>query len=160
MIKREHSLLSLILWPSLISNLVTLIRFGLELKGFGLGHTPREMTFWLSLWTLMLIFGGYFAYKLRDAERPYRRLMLTLLVYGLSVRVLTALIYAVSGAMHLNTHYAEYGPPGANFGYFLGAFLPQLVMWPIITVIFGSIVGMPLLAYFRSGRSARTAAVS
>ena len=158
MTNREPRLLSLILLPAIISNLMTLFRLALELSGYpSSGINPREITWWTSLWLLIPLAGIYFAFLLRDTPRPYGRLLLTLYVYALSVRVLTAIIYGLSGALGWHTHYSSYGP-GVR-GYLLGGLFPQLVLWPIITVIVGSLVGVPLLLLLRSGRSARPASI-
>lgn len=154
--RREQSLLSLIFVPAIISNLVTLARLGLELAGFGPGLARNAVSsdpvWWVSLSLLIPVFGVYFAFKLRDAARPYRRLLAALYLYGLSVRIPTAIVYGLSGALGWQTHYSIYGPPGTDSGYVLGGLVPQLVLWPIITVIGGALFGIPALLLLRSGR--------
>jgi len=67
MANREPRLLSLILLPAIISNLMTLFRLALELSGYPSTNSPREITWWTSLWLLIPLAGIYFAFLLRDA---------------------------------------------------------------------------------------------
>ena len=147
----------MILVPAIVSNIVTILRLVLELLGFGHGTSPSQPTWWVSASLLIFVFGIYFAYKLRDAERPYRRLALTLIAYAYTVRIPTAIIYGISGALHWDTHYSQYGPPGQDFGYIKGGLLPQLILWPILTLIGGMLLGTPLLAWLRSGKTMKPA---
>jgi hypothetical protein len=154
----RRSILSLVLIPAIISNVVTLARLGLELAGFAWREPyPGQLTWWVSLSLLIPVFGVYFAYALRDDPHPFKRLALALFVYALTVRIPTAIIYGISGALGWDTHYSVWGPPGENMGYLLGGLLPQAVFWPIFTVVAGFLCGLPVLTWFRSRRSTRPA---
>ena len=147
----ERGLLSLILVPAIVSNAVTLLRLGTELAGLGDGTRPTQPSFWVSLSLLIPVAGLYFAYMLRDARRPFLRLPLVLYLYGLSVRIPTAVIYWLAGTLGWNTHYGEWAV--ANQSYVAAGLIPQLVGWPIITVVGGFIVGTPLLLWVRSKKA-------
>jgi peptidoglycan biosynthesis protein MviN/MurJ (putative lipid II flippase) len=151
MAERRHSILRLILVPAIISNLVTFTRLGLELAGFPWGQ-PTQLAWWVSLSLLIPVFGIYFAYALRNDPHPFKRLALTLFVYALTVRIPTAILYWISGVLGWSTHYSQYGPPGQDAGYLMGGLLPQLVFWPLFTVVAGFLCGLPLLTWFRSKR--------
>jgi hypothetical protein len=157
MTKTERSLLSLILVPVIITNLVTLLRLTLELLGFSYS-SPKDFAWWMGIFIFIPLCGLYFAYQLRESANPYKRLALTLLVYGLSVRVVVAFVYWLSGTMNWKTHYSIYGPPGQNWGFIKGALLPQMLLWPLFTLIGGLIFGLPVLLYLRAGKTAKAAA--
>jgi hypothetical protein len=146
--KSEPTILSMIIWPAVVSNLVTIVRLALELAGMGDGKGgPKDVLWWIGLWPLILLSGIYFGYLLQHSQKPYRRLLLTLLAYAFSVRVVTAVLYGISGSLGWKTHYSVWGGGG-----YLGAVIGQLGVWPILTLIFGSLTGMPTLALLRSGR--------
>lgn len=154
----ERSLLSIILIPAILSNLVTVLRLVLELMGFQ-AKNPGQLTWWVSLSLLIPVMGLYFALSLRDTKHPFRRLPVILLMYAWSVRIPAAIVYGVSGTLGWHTHYSQWGPPEKQVGYLLGALLPQLVIWPIITLIGGSIIGVPTLLMVRSKKTPNPASI-
>ncbi len=148
----RRSIVSLVLVPAVASNLVTLLRLGLELVGLPPGTTPAEPTWWVSLSLLIPLAGLYFGYLVKDDAQPFRRLALALVVYAYAVRIPTAAIYGLSGALGWRTHYSQWGPEGQNVGYFSGALFPQLVVWPILTLVVGMLLGSIVVFAFRRKR--------
>lgn len=153
----RRSIVSLVLVPAVASNLVTLLRLGLELVGLPPGTTPAEPTWWVSLSLLIPLAGLYFGYLVKEDAQPYRRLALALLAYGYAVRIPTAIVYGLSGALGWNTHYSQWGPPGSDVGYFGGALFPQLVVWPILTLAVGMLLGSIVVLAGRRKRDASPA---
>jgi hypothetical protein len=150
----ERSTLSLILVPAIVSNVVTLMRLGLELAGLPKGTSPGQPTWWVSVSLLIPLAGLYFGYLLKGEARPFRRLAGALLAYAYSVRIPTAIIYFLSGALGWDTHYSVYGPQGSAGSYLTGGLLPQLIFWPIVTVVGGMILGVPLILALRGRTTA------
>lgn len=145
MSKEQPNLFSIILIPAIISNVITILRLILELQGFA-ANKPSDFTWWISLSLLIPIVGIYFAYALRNAEKPFRKFFLTLFLYALSVRIPTAILYGISGAMGWKTHYSVYG----SGNYITGGLIPQLIIWPIITVVGGTLFGILVLILMRN----------
>ena len=154
--KPERSLLALILIPAIISNVVTLLRLGVELAGLSDTAHFTDAGWWVSVSLLIPVFGLYFAYMLQDARRPFAKLPLTLLVYGLTVRIPTAFLYWFAGNQGWHTHYSDW-TMHAGGSYLKEGFIPQMFIWPIITVVAGCIAGYPLLLWLRSRKTSTSA---
>lgn len=146
---REPRLLPLVLVPSIISNVVTVLRLVAEVAGLP-AASPGDFGWWISLSLLIPLAGLYFAYKLQHATRPYLKLPLTLLVYALTVRIPTAFAYWLAGVNRWHSHYADWA--FNNQSYVQLGLIPQVFIWPIITIVAGCIAGYPLLLWLRSHR--------
>jgi hypothetical protein len=136
-----------------LSVLVTLVRFLLEKAA-----APAIWTWIVGLWALAPVVGAFFAWSLRGASRPLRSLVVALLVYGVAVRAWVAGLYVVATALHLGTHYdlsqvvrlpnpidgtVHVFTPASFSQVFNLAILPQLLFWPIYTLVAG-LIGVAL----------------
>ena len=139
-----------------LSLLVTVARFALEKAA-----APASWTRPMGVTWLAPIVGAFFAVSARKEGRGLGAVAGALLVYGLVVRGLVALLSVLATAGHLGSHYDVSAlvyvknPLSARWYEFAsGSFaqlfyltlLPQLVFWPIYTVVVGMIgAGVALL---------------
>ncbi|HEX6739327.1 MAG TPA: hypothetical protein VF310_13700 [Vicinamibacteria bacterium] len=130
-----------------LSLLVTLLRFLLEQAA-----APAVWTWLVGLWMLPPVVGAFFWWRLGTGPAPWRRLVKALLVYALVVRAWVAALYIAATVFRLGSHYdlsavvSIRSPftgaltvfvPG-SFSHLLNlAILPQLLFWPIYTVLAG-----------------------
>jgi hypothetical protein len=92
-------------------------------------------------------------------QLTWRALFKTLLAYGFAARIPVAIImfFAIQGTW--GTHYdglpPNYNGPADLLGkYVFVALLPQLVIWPVFTVVIGSLFGGIAAAIARRGKPA------
>jgi hypothetical protein len=133
-----------------VSMLATVVRFGLEKAA-----APKEWTWAVGVTWLAPIVGAFLAIRLREQGRGLRVLAPALLVYGLASRGWVALTYAAATAGRLGSHYdlssawvqlkdpvtgvVRSFSPGSLSQMLYVVALPQLMVWPLYTVLVGLI---------------------
>ena len=131
-----------------VSLLILLIRFLLEKVA-----APAAWTRLFGVTWLTPVVGGYLWLRLREAGRGLAALLGSLAVYALMVRGSVAVLYLAATRLRLGSHYdlssvvAVQTPWGSVYHFNPGSFaqvfnlgvLPQLVVWPIYTVLSGLI---------------------
>lgn len=131
---------------------VTLVRFLLEKSA-----APQLLTQAVSVTWMAPVAGAYLASCLRDLRPGWRPLLKTLTAYAFLVRCPVALLGLVATLHALGTHYDVSGltavplalaggtrafVPGSARQIFWLTLLPQLVLWPIFTVLAGLAGGL------------------
>jgi hypothetical protein len=133
-----------------VSLLILLIRFLLEKAA-----APAAWTRLFGVTWLAPVIGGYFWLRLRAEGREPSALFAQLALYALAVRSAVALLYLTASGLRLGSHYdlssvvAVQAPWGSVYHFSPGSFaqvlnlvmLPQLVAWPVYTVLTGLIGG-------------------
>jgi hypothetical protein len=131
----------------LISALVTALRFLLEKSAAPLSWTQGVGLFWLTP-----LVGAYFTLSLRDAGKGMRDVMRALTAYAFAVRGAVTLLVAVATRWRLGSHYdvsrlvrvrvplsgilLELEPGSVKQFLVLGV-VPQLLVWPVYTIVAG-----------------------
>ena len=139
---------------------VTLVRFFLEKVA-----APPAMTRLFGVTWLAPVAGAFFLAALRTEGKGWAALAGRLLVYGLAVRGFVAALYVAATWLHLGSHYdlsavSEVRAPwGQVYHYEPGSvdqlrnlvLAPQLLVWPLYTVISG-LLGAVILRILVSAR--------
>ena len=129
--------LGLAAWPALISLLVTLARFFGERASL-----PNAVTFVLGIIWLTFVVAIYWGVKLADDERPYRLLLLSLVVFAVLSRIPVFALWWVTNTWGLGTHY--------DFTDTLGqALVGQFIFGSLQQILPGAILGWAMLALKR-----------
>lgn len=131
-----------------VSMLATLLRFALEKAA-----APRHWTWAVGVTWLAPLVGAFLAVRLREQGRGLRALAPALLVYGLASRGFVALVYGIATVAHLGSHYdlssawvqlrdpmtgaARSFSPGSVTQMLYVVALPQLIVWPVYTLVVG-----------------------
>jgi hypothetical protein len=131
-----------------VSVLATLVRFALEKAA-----APKDWTWAVGVTWLAPLVGVFLAIRLREQGRGLRALAAALLVYGLASRAWVALTYLAATGWRLGSHYdlssawvqlrdpltgvvRGFSPGSATQLLYVVA-LPQLIFWPLYTVVVG-----------------------
>jgi hypothetical protein len=140
---RRHAVRSAIF----LSIFVTIVRFALENAA-----APPAITGLFGVVWLAPVVGAFVFLALPAAERTLSRMVRLLLVYALWVRGFVALTYYIASTFRLGSHYDVSGVvrlktmlAGRTYHFVAGTFsqvlilgvLPQILFWPIYTVILG-----------------------
>jgi hypothetical protein len=129
-----------------LSVTVTLVRFFLEKVAAPFAITQLFGVTWLTP-----VVGAYFLAMLQAEGKGWRTLAARLFVYGLVVRSFVAALYVTATKVHLGSHYdlssvwhvvAPWGKvyhfqPGSFEQLFYLVLFPQVVVWPVYTVVTG-----------------------
>lgn len=131
-----------------VSALATVVRFALEKAA-----APRDWTWAVGVTWLAPLVGAFLATRFREQGRGLRALVGALLVYGLATRAWVALTYVVATAGGLGSHYdlssvwiQVWNPftgavatfdPGSLAQLLAVVALPQVLVWPLYTVVAG-----------------------
>jgi hypothetical protein len=130
-----------------LSLLVTVTRFALEKAA-----APSSWTRPIGITWLAPIVGAFFALNAKKEGRGLRTVAWSLLAYGIAVRGAVALLMVLTTALRLGSHYDVSAlvyiksPLSSHWHQFASgsfeqllflALLPQLVFWPIYTVVTG-----------------------
>jgi hypothetical protein len=134
------------LWPFAVSVVVTALRF------FGeRAEVSSAVTFMLGVIWVTLIVAAYWAWKLKEDEKPYRLLFLALFVFAWISRVPIVLLWWVARSFDLGTHYDMYRD-------FRQALLFQFGVSALVQILAGGVVGSLALVLLRfCGRPTRRA---
>jgi hypothetical protein len=148
-----------------LSLLVTATRFALEKAA-----APSSWTRPIGVTWLPPIVGAFFALNASREGRGLRTVARSLLGYGLAVRGFVALLMVVATTLRLGSHYDisalgyvknpmsgrwyEFAA-GSLDQLFLLALLPQLVFWPVYTVMAGMIGALAALVLASRGLGPR-----
>jgi hypothetical protein len=139
--------------------MTTAVRFALEKAA-----APRAWTWAAGVTLLPPIVGAAFAWNVRDARNRLGALVRALFAYGLAVRAGVALMYTLATTMHLGSHYdlslarialTDFGgrgtapEPGSLAQLATVVFVPQLLLWPLFTVLAGLTGALPVLLVLR-----------
>lgn len=137
-----------------LSLLITAVRFGLEKVA-----APPVWTRAVGVTWLAPVVGAFFALNLRAEGKGLRPLVKALLLYGIAVRGAVAALMVVASTLSLGSHY-DVSPlvlirfAGSEYEFASGSFrqilllaiLPQIVVWPVYTVVVGLLgAGLALL---------------
>lgn len=130
-----------------VSLLITAVRFLLEKAAAPASWTHAVGIFWIPA-----VVGGYLALCFRAEKRSFRALLVALVAYAFAVRGAVAVLYVVATRWRLGSHY-DVSPltnvvnplTGVTYSFVAGSaeqilavgILPQLVAWPIYTVLAG-----------------------
>jgi len=129
-----------------LSGFLTALRFALEKVA-----APRHWTYAVGITWLVPLLGIYFLVARRREPRRLRRLALDLVTYALAARGLVATLMVVATTARLGSHYdvssvhrvkmsaatvLELAPASARQILAL-VLVPQLVVWPVLTLVFG-----------------------
>ena len=135
------------LWviPFWITLAVTLARFLLEKMG-----APGTLAFIVGITWLPPIFGVYFATKVDRSGALFKNLAF----YGISARLAVVALMVLASYLHWGTHYDISGltsvpSPWGTLSYQSNSarqhlqliHFPQLIIWPIYTILTGMITG-------------------
>lgn len=131
-----------------VSILATVVRFALEKAA-----APRGWTWAVGVTWLAPLVGAFLAIRFREQGRPFRALPGALLIYGLASRGWVALSYAAATVWKLGSHYdlssawvrledpltgvARSFSPGSVTQMLYVVAVPQLLVWPLYTVVAG-----------------------
>ena len=135
-----------------LSVLVTLVRFLLEQAA-----APPIWIWIVGLWVLPPVVGAFFSWSLGGVARHWRSVTTALLRYALVVRAWVAGLYITATLFRLGSHFDLSAVVGVrnpftgalfvpgSFGHLLFlAILPQMVFWPLYTLLTG-LLGAALL---------------
>jgi hypothetical protein len=152
-----------------VSALATVVRFALEKAA-----APREWTWAVGVTWLAPLVGAFLAVRLKDQGRGLRALAAALLVYGLASRGWVALTYVVATLASLGSHYdlssawvqlrdpltgaARMFDPGSVTQMLFVVVVPQLLVWPVYTLVAG-LVGAAAVALIMLPRRPRRVAL-
>jgi hypothetical protein len=130
-----------------LSLLVSLVRYLLELAA-----APEVWTWIVGLWALPPVVGAFFLWSLGAVPRQWRSVSLALLQYAVVVRTWVAALYITATVFHLGSHYdlssvvslrnpfsgsVTLLAPGSLRHLLNLAILPQMVFWPVYTLLTG-----------------------
>lgn len=121
--------------PIVLALFVTPIRFLLELVGL-----PEISIFLIGLLWLTLAFAIYWGIKLFNKDRPYRLLLLSLVIFAPISRLTVFAAWWVDKKWQIGTHYGLY------FDTWEQALLNQVVYGAIVQIIPGFVLGALTLA--------------
>lgn len=124
--------------PIIIALFVTPIRFILELTGI-----PEKFIFIIGLLWLALAFAVYWGIKLRNENRPYLLLIMSLVIFSPVSRITVFVAWWIDTTWEIGTHYSLY------FVSWSQALLNHVVYGALVQIIPGFIVGALILAIFR-----------
>ncbi|MET0554004.1 MAG: hypothetical protein ABW221_13255 [Vicinamibacteria bacterium] len=161
---RKHWLLIAIV----LSLATSALRLVLELAA-----APPAWTWAAGVTQLAPLVGAFFALSVHAERGSWKRIAGSLLAYGLAARGGIAVLYVLATSLHLGSHYdlsaaeiAVRNPlTGVTHHYAAGSFaqlvnlaiVPQLVFWPVYTVIAGLLgAAVALLALRAFVRRAET----
>lgn len=151
-----------------VSLLITAVRFLLEKAA-----SPASWTHAVGIFWIPAVVGGYLALCYRAEKRSFRALLVALVAYAFAVRGAVAVLYVVATRWRLGSHY-DVSPltnvvnplTGVTYSFVAGSaeqilavgILPQLVAWPIYTVLAGLLgVALARLLAWAWGRPAEPA---
>jgi len=124
-------------FPALISLFVTLARF------FGeRAELPSPVTFFIGITWLTLVIAFFWGFKFASEDKPYRLLILSLVVFALFSRIPVITLWWITKTFALGTHYGQYEGWGI-------ALLAQLV-GALTQIVTGSVLGAATLVIVRS----------
>jgi hypothetical protein len=140
-----------------------------------LAAAPPAWTWAAGVTQLAPLIGAFFALSVRAERGSWKRIAGSLLAYGLAARGGIALLYVLATSLHLGSHYdlsateiAVMNPlTGATYHFAAGSFaqllnlaiVPQLVFWPVYTLLAGLAgAGAALLAVRAFVRRSETGA--
>jgi hypothetical protein len=148
-----------------VSALATVVRFALEKAA-----APREWTWAVGVTWLAPLVGAFLAGRFRQQGRSLKSLAVALLVYGLATRAWVALTYVVATSARLGSHYdlssawvqlrdpltgaGRMFDPGSITQILFVVVVPQVLVWPIYTLIAG-LMGAAALALITIARRHR-----
>lgn len=149
-------------WATALSLLVIAVRLLLEKAA-----APAAWSHLFGVTWLAPVVGGFFYLRLRTEGGGIARLAGWLLAYGLVVRGAIAATYLVATRYRLGSHYdvssltRVMAPWGAAYTFEPGSFsqvwsiaiVPQLLVWPIFTVVSGLLGAAMVAAVLRAARS-------
>jgi hypothetical protein len=145
-----------------LSVFLTLLRFALEKAA-----APASWTYPVGIVWLPPLVGAYFAMCLREEGKGFRSLVLALLAYGFAARGFVAVLALTASLLRLGSHYdvtqftRVYFPfseqihwfdPGSITQVIDLVVLPQLVFWPLFTLVFG-LIGAGIAGLIRGPRA-------
>jgi len=152
-----------------LSLLVTAARFGLEKAA-----APSSWTRPMGITWLAPVVGAFFAVNAKREGRGLTSVARALLAYGVAVRGAVALLMVVATSLRLGSHYDisalahiknplsgrwhEFASGSFEQLFFLGV-LPQLVIWPVYTVVAGMAGALAALLVTSRGLGPRVAIV-
>ncbi len=132
----------------------SLLRFCLEKVA-----APGPLTFVMGVTWFPPIVGAFFAVAVREEGGGVTAFLSALLRYALAVRGFVTLMMAAATALRLGTHYdvssvrtmymwgrTLWFVPGTFYQFRVLALEPQLGVWPLITIVTGSLGGIVGLA--------------
>ncbi len=131
-----------------LSLAVTATRFAMEKTA-----APPSITQLFGLIWLAPVVGAFFYAALRGEGRGWPALVSALVIYGFAVRAFVTALYLAATTLHLGSHYdlgtaADVRTPwGRTLHFVPGTFaqfgdlvlFPQLVVWPVFTVLSGAL---------------------
>jgi hypothetical protein len=138
---------------------VTVVRFTLEKAA-----APWAWTYAVGVTWMAPVVGAFFAWNLRQEARPFRALLGALAAYAFAVRGTVAALMLAASTLRLGSHYdvtavtrVRNPLTGEVHSFTAGSLqqvmqlgvLPQLVAWPIYTILAG-LLGAALLWLLRS----------
>jgi hypothetical protein len=141
------------------STAVTILRFMLEKAA-----APWALTNAVGVTWMAPVVGAFFAWNLRQEGRPFRALLGALAVYAFAVRGTVAALMLAASTLRLGSHYdvsaltQVRNPLSGEYHTFAAGSLkqvlqlgvvPQLVAWPVYTILAG-LLGAALLWVLRS----------
>jgi hypothetical protein len=143
-----------------LSVTVTLVRFFLEKVA-----APFQITQLFGVTWLSPVVGAYFLAMLHAEGKGWKALAGRLFVYGLVVRSFVAALYVTATRLHLGSHYdlssvwvvsapwrkVYHYQPGSLDQLFNLVLLPQILVWPVYTVLTG-LLGAALFVVLSSAR--------
>ena len=151
-----------------VSVLTTLVRFALEKAA-----APKDWTWAVGVTWLAPLVGAFLALRLREQGRGLRALAAALLLYGLASRGWVALTYMLATAWRLGSHYdlsSAWVPlrdpitgagqrlaPGSVAQMLYVVAIPQLIVWPLYTVVAGLLGAAAVYLLTGARRSRRVA---
>lgn len=151
-LSRRFMVLALVL-----SIAVALLRFVLDKVA-----APHLLSFMVGVTLLPPVVGAFFSQSLREEGKGLRALVVALLAYGFAARGFVALLYLGASTLHLGSHYdvsavlSVESPlthvvyrfePGSSGPMLLIGVFPQILVWPVYTLVAGLIgAGLALLA--------------
>lgn len=150
-------------WAAGLSLLVVVVRLLLEKAA-----APADWSYAFGVTWLAPVVGAWFYARLRPSGGGIGRLAGWLLVYGLVVRGAIAAMYFVATRLRLGSHYDVSSltrvatPWGSVYAFEPGslsqvlrlAIVPQLLIWPLFTVLSGLIGAAMLAAILRAAKPA------
>jgi hypothetical protein len=154
----------------LVAWLLTVSRFLLEKSA-----APAWLAQAVGVTLVAPVAGAYLAVCLRDAGLGRRALLLYLLAYAFLVRGFVALLGAAATRLGTGTHYdvsnltsVRLALTGATYSFVPGSWeqilwvtiLPQLVAWPLYTVLVGLAAGEIVLRFTRPVERRRSPSAS
>ena len=149
-----------------LSLLVTATRFALDKAA-----APPVWTRPVGVTWLPPVVGAFFALSAVREGRGLRSVARSLLGYGLAVRGFVALLMTLATTLRLGSHYdisalryVENPISGRWYGFAAGSFeqlfflglLPQLVFWPVYTVVLGMLGAVAALLLWPRGFGPRS----